>query len=117
MGSFQLAAEVFSRVLALALPLFRAACSQPTAPSPEFLGTASGEHSKAPGPPQVQRGRSTSTRIAARDYPLGGNQNVVFVGSGHLAQGELYRLGLLTTFFCLLVLLVIGTPWLLFVAR
>jgi divalent anion:Na+ symporter, DASS family len=39
------------------------------------------------------------------------------VGSGYLTQGELYRLGLLTTVFCLLVFLVIGTPWLLFVAR
>ena len=31
--------------------------------------------------------------------------------------GELYRLGLLTTGFCLLAFLVLGTPWLLFVAR
>jgi DASS family divalent anion:Na+ symporter len=49
--------------------------------------------------------------------PQGGSQNVIFVGSGYLTQGELYRLGLLTTVFCLLVFLVIGTPWLLFVAR
>jgi DASS family divalent anion:Na+ symporter len=49
--------------------------------------------------------------------PQGGSQNVIFVGSGYLTQGELYRLGLLTTAFCLLVFLVIGTPWLLFVAR
>ena len=49
--------------------------------------------------------------------PQGGSQNVIFVGSGYLTQGELYRLGLLTTIFCLLVFLVIGTPWLLFVAR
>jgi divalent anion:Na+ symporter, DASS family len=49
--------------------------------------------------------------------PQGGSQNVIFVGSGYLTQGELYRRGLLTTFFCLLVFLVIGTPWLLFVAR
>ena len=48
--------------------------------------------------------------------PQGGSQNVIFVGSGYLTQGELYRLGLLTTVFCLLVFLVIGTPWLLFVA-
>src|SRR6266481_4675611 len=49
--------------------------------------------------------------------PQGGSQNVIFVGSDYLTQGELYRLGLLTTVFCLLVFLVIGTPWLLFVAR
>src|ERR1700751_2701476 len=49
--------------------------------------------------------------------PQGGSQNVIFVGSGYLTQVELYRLGLLTTVFCLLVFLVIGTPWLFFVAR
>ena len=49
--------------------------------------------------------------------PQGGSQNVIFVGSGYLTQVELYRLGLLTTVFCLGVYLVIGTPWLLFVAR
>jgi DASS family divalent anion:Na+ symporter len=49
--------------------------------------------------------------------PQGGSQNVIFVGSGYLTQGELYRLGLLTTFFCLFVFFVVGTPWLLFVAR
>jgi len=48
--------------------------------------------------------------------PQGGSQNVIFVGAGYLTQGELYRLGLLTTVFCLLVFLVLGTPWLLFVA-
>jgi DASS family divalent anion:Na+ symporter len=49
--------------------------------------------------------------------PQGGSQNVIFVGSNYLTQAELYRLGLLTTVFCMLVFLVIGTPWLLFVAR
>ena len=49
--------------------------------------------------------------------PQGGSQNVIFVGSSYLTQRELYRLGLLTTVFCLLVFLVVGTPWLLFVAR
>ncbi len=49
--------------------------------------------------------------------PQGGSQNVIFVGSGYLTQGELYRLGLLTTAFCVLVFVVIGTPWVLFVAR
>jgi divalent anion:Na+ symporter, DASS family len=49
--------------------------------------------------------------------PQGGSQNVIFVGSDYLTQVELYRLGLWTTFSCLLVFLVIGTPWLLLVAR
>ena len=49
--------------------------------------------------------------------PQEANQNVIFVGSGYLTQVELYRLGLLTTVFCLGVYLVIGTPWLLLVAR
>jgi len=48
--------------------------------------------------------------------PQGGSQNIIFVGSGYLTQGELYRLGLLTVGFCLLVYLVLGTPWLLLVA-
>jgi DASS family divalent anion:Na+ symporter len=49
--------------------------------------------------------------------PQGGSQNVIFVGSNYLTQGEFYWLGLLTTGFCLLVFLVVGTPWLLLVAR
>jgi divalent anion:Na+ symporter, DASS family len=49
--------------------------------------------------------------------PQGGSQNVIFVGSNYLTQPELYRLGLLTTVFCLLVFLVTGTPWLILVAR
>jgi DASS family divalent anion:Na+ symporter len=43
--------------------------------------------------------------------PQGGSQNVIFVGSGYLTQRELYRLGLLTTFFFLAVFIVIGTAW------
>jgi len=47
--------------------------------------------------------------------PQGGSQNVIFVASGYLTQGELYRLGLLATAFCTLVFLLIGTPWVLWV--
>ncbi len=47
--------------------------------------------------------------------PQGGSQNIIFVASGYLTQRELYRLGLSTTVFCLLVFLVIGTPWILWV--
>ena len=49
--------------------------------------------------------------------PQGGSQNVIFVGSGYLTQGQLYRAGALTTIVCLLVFLLVGTPWLLLVAR
>ena len=35
--------------------------------------------------------------------PQGGSQNVIFVGSGYLTQGELYRVGGLTTGVCLLI--------------
>jgi len=45
--------------------------------------------------------------------PQGGSQNVIFVGSGYLTQGALYRLGLLVTLFFLAVFLVVGTPWIL----
>jgi divalent anion:Na+ symporter, DASS family len=47
--------------------------------------------------------------------PQGGSQNIIFVGSGYLAQRELYRLGLLLTLFFLAVFLVIGTAWILLV--
>jgi DASS family divalent anion:Na+ symporter len=48
--------------------------------------------------------------------PQGGSQNIIFVGSGYLTQGELYRLGLLTTLFFLAVFLTVGTGWLMLVA-
>jgi DASS family divalent anion:Na+ symporter len=47
--------------------------------------------------------------------PQGGSQNVIFVGSNYLTQKELYRLGLLTTAFFLLVFMLVGTPWVLLV--
>jgi DASS family divalent anion:Na+ symporter len=49
--------------------------------------------------------------------PQGGSQNVIFVGSGYLTQRELYRLGAMTTVFFLGVFLVIGTGWVLLVAK
>jgi DASS family divalent anion:Na+ symporter len=48
--------------------------------------------------------------------PQGGSQNIIFVASGYLRQGELYRLGLLTTIAFMAVYLLIGTPWILFVS-
>jgi DASS family divalent anion:Na+ symporter len=49
--------------------------------------------------------------------PQGGSQNVIFVGSGYLKQRELYKLGLLTTVFCLAVFLTIGTGWVLLMSK
>ena len=49
--------------------------------------------------------------------PQGGSQNVIFVGSGYLKQAELYRLGLLTTAFFLVVFLTAGTGWIMLVTR
>jgi len=49
--------------------------------------------------------------------PQGGSQNIIFAASGYLTQRELYRLGAITTAFFLAVFLVVGTPWLLLVAR
>jgi DASS family divalent anion:Na+ symporter len=47
--------------------------------------------------------------------PQGSSANLLFVGSGMLSQGELYRLGALATGLMLMLYLVVGTPWLLFV--
>ena len=44
--------------------------------------------------------------------PQGSSANLLFAGSGFLSQGDLYRLGGLTTAFSLLLYLVVGTPWL-----
>ena len=49
--------------------------------------------------------------------PQGGSQNVIFVASDYLKQSELYRLGLMTTIFCMLIFLIIGTPWILWVGN
>jgi DASS family divalent anion:Na+ symporter len=49
--------------------------------------------------------------------PQGSSANLLFAGSGYLSQGDLYRLGALTTAFCLVLYLAVGTPWLMLVAR
>jgi DASS family divalent anion:Na+ symporter len=49
--------------------------------------------------------------------PQGSSANLLFTGSGYLSQGELYRLGALTTAISLVIYLVVATPWLMFVAR
>jgi DASS family divalent anion:Na+ symporter len=49
--------------------------------------------------------------------PQGSSANLLFTGSGYLSQGELYRLGAMTTAISLVIYLVVATPWLMLVAR
>ena len=58
-----------------------------------------------------------ATNFFSAITPQGSSANLLFAGAGYLSQGELYRLGAISTAFCLLVYLVVGTPWLMFVAR
>ncbi|MGH9867402.1 MAG: DASS family sodium-coupled anion symporter [Candidatus Polarisedimenticolia bacterium] len=58
-----------------------------------------------------------ATNYFAAITPQGSSANLLFAGSGYLSQGDLYRLGAITTGFTLLLYLVIGTPWLMLVSR
>ena len=58
-----------------------------------------------------------ATNYFAAISPQASSANLLFVGSGYLSQKELYRMGLLYTLFCVLLYLVVGTPWLWLVAR
>jgi DASS family divalent anion:Na+ symporter len=58
-----------------------------------------------------------ATNFFSANTPQGSSANLLFAGSGYLSQGELYRLGALTTAFNLVVYLVVGTPWLVLVTR
>jgi DASS family divalent anion:Na+ symporter len=49
--------------------------------------------------------------------PQGSSANLLFAGSGYLSQGDLYRLGAITTGISVLIYFVIGTAWLSMVAR
>ena len=57
-----------------------------------------------------------ATNYFAAITPQGSSANLLFAGSGYLAPEDLYRLGALTTGFCLLIYLVVGWPWLSLVA-
>ncbi len=48
--------------------------------------------------------------------PQGSSANVIFVGSGYLTPGDVYKNGGLVTLTNLIIFLVIGTPWILLVA-
>ena len=47
--------------------------------------------------------------------PQASSCNVIFIGSGYITGGEVYRYGGLATLACLLIYLVVGTPWILLV--
>ncbi len=49
--------------------------------------------------------------------PQASSANLLFTGSGYLSQGQLYRLGAMTTGISLVIYLLVGVPWLLAVAR
>jgi DASS family divalent anion:Na+ symporter len=49
--------------------------------------------------------------------PQGGSQNIIFAASGYLTQRELYKLGLLITLAFLVIFVLAGSPWVLFVTR
>jgi DASS family divalent anion:Na+ symporter len=58
-----------------------------------------------------------ATNFFAPITPQGASANLLFAGSGYLSQGDLYRLGAVSTGFCLLVYLVLGAPWIAWVTR
>jgi len=58
-----------------------------------------------------------ATNYFAGITPQASSANLLFAGSGYLSQQDLYRLGILHTGLCVLIYLVIGTPWLLLVTR
>jgi DASS family divalent anion:Na+ symporter len=49
--------------------------------------------------------------------PQGSSANLLFAGSGYLSQGELYKLGAITTVVSFLIYAVVGTPWLMLAVR
>jgi DASS family divalent anion:Na+ symporter len=58
-----------------------------------------------------------ATNFFSANTPQGSSANLLFAGSGYLSQGELYKLGALTTAFNLVLYLFVGIPWLLLVTR
>ena len=69
------------------------------------------------GPLTRQERIVTATFMGSVITPQGSSANVLFAGSGYLSQGDLHRLGAITTAVSLLVYPLIGTPRLMMVAR
>jgi DASS family divalent anion:Na+ symporter len=49
--------------------------------------------------------------------PQASSANLLFAESGFLTQGELYKLGAITTAFNFVVFMAVGTPWVMFLYR
>jgi DASS family divalent anion:Na+ symporter len=49
--------------------------------------------------------------------PQGSSANLLFAGSGYLTQGELYKLGAVSTACSFVVYVLVGLPWLMLVLR
>ena len=49
--------------------------------------------------------------------PQGSSANLLFAGSGYLSQGELYKLGAITTAVSFLIYALVATPWLFLTVR
>ena len=56
-----------------------------------------------------------ATNFFAMITPQGSSANVIFVGSGYVTQGEVYKYGALVTAVNFLIFMIIGTPWILLV--
>jgi len=63
---------------------------------------------------------SQSAHLLATNFfsvitPQGSSCNVLFIGSGYITGKEVYRHGGVVTLVCLLIYLIIGTPWIMWV--
>lgn len=56
-----------------------------------------------------------ATNFFAAITPQGSSANVIFVGSGYLTQGEVYKFGGMITLINFVIFMVIGTPWIMIV--
>jgi divalent anion:Na+ symporter, DASS family len=58
-----------------------------------------------------------ATNYFAAITPQASSANLLFASSGYITQGELYKWGAIHTGLCVLIYLLVGTPWLRLVAR
>jgi DASS family divalent anion:Na+ symporter len=58
-----------------------------------------------------------ATNYFAAIAPQGSSANLLFASSGYLTQRELYKMGALYTAFCVVLYLIIGTPWLMLLSQ
>jgi DASS family divalent anion:Na+ symporter len=58
-----------------------------------------------------------ATNFFAAITPQGSSANILFVGSGYMTTSEAYRNGGIITLVNLVIFLIVGTPWVLFVTR